>query len=125
VKSGFVCHPEGRDFIGIYNNCSDLYTESLVGRPNRFHWVNYPQWFNKEPKDQQKHEIVVFSPLTVIFNQVVKAIIATSKLTTASNLGEFLDNPNKAPTSSAITIPDVYLVLKQRPEAPRRACILG
>ena len=73
--------------------------------------------FDKDPKDQQQHEDVVFLPITDIFNKVVDAIVVNSELTTPSIVVQFLNHPDKPPTSSARQNkprPDSYLVLKER-----------
>ena len=74
--------------------------------------------FNKDPKEQQhKNEDAVFSPIEGIFDKVVDTIVANSELTEASDLVQFLYEPDKPSTSSDkrnATRPDGYLVWKAR-----------
>lgn len=95
----------------------DMTMKSLNKDPNCILPSGRWRSFDKDPKDQQELEDVVFSPMTDIFNKVVDAIIANSELKSASMMVEFLHQPNKSPVSSAThnqTRPDGYLVLKNR-----------
>lgn len=71
--------------------------------------------FERDPKDQDEAEHVVFSPLSHISNKVVDAIITNSQLTMASKLLKYLHEPRKMPVTNGIynkPRPDGYLILK-------------
>jgi hypothetical protein len=73
--------------------------------------------FDKEPKDQDGREDIVFKPIENIFKKVVDAIMATSHLTEEGCLIDFSQNPNMAPKSADrhnATRPDGYLLIKDR-----------
>jgi hypothetical protein len=77
--------------------------------------------FAVTPKDQSSED-VAFRPISNIFSNVVKAIVANSlrvKRTENGRSVDYLQNPNRAPTSTErqnASRPDGYLVLKRREE---------
>ena len=78
-------------------------------------WSN----FLKAPKDSQSSEDRVFSPMPEISTKVVAAVVANShgKLTEENRTIDFLQNPNRASTSTKRddeSRPDGYFVLKCR-----------
>ena len=79
--------------------------------------------FDKVPKDQDCSEDAAFKPIPEIFAKVVEAIIANShaKLTKHDRSIDFLQNPNRAPTSTErhnASRPDGYLLVKNRKPGP-------
>jgi hypothetical protein len=79
------------------------------------HW----KAFEKEPKEQGGEEDAVFQPIPIIFQAVVKAIIAdrNSNLTANSRTIDFEQNPNMTPTSAEredLSRPDGFMLLKSR-----------
>lgn len=74
--------------------------------------------FEKAPKDQESED-GAFGPISEIFTKVVEAIIANSqaKLTERDRSTDYLQNPNRAPTSTErhnASRPDGFLLLKDR-----------
>jgi hypothetical protein len=75
--------------------------------------------FDKSPKDQDCPEDIAFKPIPDIFKKVVDAIILNSqtKLTKENCSIDFLQNPNRAPTSAERyngSRPDGYMLVNDR-----------
>jgi hypothetical protein len=75
--------------------------------------------FDKAPKDRDCSEDAAFKPIPKIFAKVVDAIIANSqeKLTKDHCSIDFLQNPNRAPTSAErqnANRPDSYMLVNDR-----------
>ena len=75
--------------------------------------------FDKSPKDQNCPEDAAFKPIPDIFKKVVDAMILNSqtKLTKEHCSIDFLQNPNRAPTSAErynASRPDGYMVVNDR-----------
>jgi RecB family endonuclease NucS len=75
--------------------------------------------FDKSPKDQDCPEDAAFKPIPDLFKKVVDAIILNSqtKLTKEDCSIDFLQNPNRAPTSAErynASRPDGYMLVNDR-----------